>query len=286
MGCPSTPSSLRGGRAGTRLFPGPCPAFAGPFLRLWASFPLPLSPLPPVSAFRPLLLGQPERAAVGPPLPVGWGSPAQSPHLLGLKSRLHLCVRACVCYRRNTKLQHSCVCVSLPSPTWGRALGLVFASRAPCARGRGMGPVPLDLGCSSPAPAFYRRFPRTEPLRVEAGPARALGPRPCYLLAMWLGPGVLHPLGPHSPCPPGRAVGSIPEGGAEEGRGHATEGSGVAGLGGRAPSACQETLPSCRQLLASWLTPTASSPRPHWVSACLPSPHMSAAHKDSWENGI
>ena len=164
-------------------WPGGHPALSWPLpclrglLRVPVGFlPHPLSPLPPISAFCPLLLGQPERAGVGPPLPAGWGSPAQSPHLLGLKSRLHMCVRACVCYRRNTKLQPSCVCVSLPSPTRGRALGLVFASLAPCARGRGMGPVPLDLGCSSPAPAFYRSFPRTELLRVGAGPARALGP--------------------------------------------------------------------------------------------------------------
>lgn len=57
-------------------------------------------------------------------------------------------------------------------------------------------------------------------------------------------------------------------------------------LGSRAPSACLETLPGCRWLLVSWVTPAASSQRPLWVFPCLPSPHTSAAHKDSREKGI
>lgn len=60
MGCPSTPPFLQGGWAGTLLFPHPCPAFAGP-LRVPVGFlPHPLPPLPAISAFCPLLRGQPK----------------------------------------------------------------------------------------------------------------------------------------------------------------------------------------------------------------------------------
>ena len=173
----------------------------------------------------------------------GGGSPAQSPHLGGLKSRLRMCVRACVCYRRNAKLQPSCLFLSL-LPLGEGLLAWCLQAELSVLMGEAGGPSPSIRAVPLRPPAFYRSFPRTEPFRVGAEPAQAMGPSPVtYWPCGWA-------LGPHSPCP-GRAVGSIPERGAEEGRGHATEGSVVAGLGGRAPSACLETLPGCRWLLVS-----------------------------------
>lgn len=100
MGCPSAPPFLQGGRAGTPLFPGPCPAFTGPFVRLWASSPAAPNPRPRHSVWYQLVPSAPcsedsqsqSKLVWGLPDQRGGGSPAQSPHLLGLKSRLRMCV--------------------------------------------------------------------------------------------------------------------------------------------------------------------------------------------------
>lgn len=220
----------------------PCPAFAGP-LRVPVGFlPHPLPPLPAISAFRPPAprtakaswCGASPTSGVGVPQHralISWVYKADWPYVCG----------------RNTKLQPSCVCVSLSSPTWGRALGLVFASRAVLV-GEAEGPSPSIWAVPLQPPLSYRSFPRTEPLKWGRA-SWALGPQPGTHWPCGCRP-VTSPTGATFSLTSGRAVGSIPE--------HASEGSERGGPGQQGPLHLPETLPGCRQLLASWLTPIKS----------------------------
>ena len=106
MGCPSTPPFLQGGWAGTLLFPHPCVPVG--FL------PHPLPPLPAISAFCPLLRGQPKRAGVGPPQPAGWGFPSTEPSSPGfIKQIAHMCACMCVLQEKYQSVAILCMCFSL-----------------------------------------------------------------------------------------------------------------------------------------------------------------------------
>lgn len=160
----------------------PLPCLRGP-LHAPVGF-LPLPPPPRHSVWYQLVPSAPcskdsqsqSKLVWGLPDQRGGGSPAQSPHLLGLKSRLRMCVRACVCYRRNAKLQPSCLFLSL-LPLGEGLLAWCLQAELAVLMGEAGGPSP-SIRAVPLRPAFYRSFPRTEPFRVGAGPAPAMVPGP------------------------------------------------------------------------------------------------------------
>ena len=186
-----------------------------------------------------------------PPRPAGWGFPSAQPSSSGFKNqtvRVH--ARACVCACGAGEIQ-SCspsACVFLTFPTYSRAFGLVFAGRAAFARWERQAPSPL-IRAVPLWPASYRSSPRTGPRSLVAGPARALGSSPlavCPGLPRTSPAWAIFILSSRQGCWEHRWR----EG--QKGTGNIQHrGSGVAGRGGRAPSACGETLLGRGQLRAT-----------------------------------
>lgn len=208
----------------------PLPCLHGPlrapvgFLPCRPQPPTPAQRLVPISAFRPLLRGQPEpeQAGVGPPRPAGRGFPSTEPSSPGFKKQIaHVCVIG---------EMPSCsppVCSShfsrLGKGSW---LGVCRPSSLCSWERQGAHPPRSGLFLFGPLLSIEASL---EQSRSEWGQGQLGQWAPALLpIGHVAGPWRPSPLGPHSPCPPGRAVGSIPEHGAEEGRGHTTEGSVVA----------------------------------------------------------
>lgn len=171
----------------------------------------------------------------------------------------------------------------LTFPACLRAFGLVSAGRAARARWERQAPSPL-IRAVPLWPAFYRSFPRTGPRSVVAGPARAPGSSPLAVC-----PGLPHtsPAWAHIHCVlPAGLLGAPLEGGAEGTGNMQHRGSGVAGRGGRAPSARGETLHGRGHLRAALAYCGSLKSE---ASLCLPrQPPITHTHevKTRWEEGV